>query len=704
MRDTAALTSPDGKNPAPTRYKKLLSFGVLIAVVLICVVFAIAYYNVSNARSNMEEDIKQRQEAAASSRAEATGAWLASLADSPKGLLEDRSFRLFALQLAKFPDGEPLLLEDNRSGSEEFKDDNEEMLRMAMNPELLRTFLYDFVTKNGFLFARVVNSKGQNYISNEAVPEPLTELQISYAAEVMKSGRRKIAPLRFDSDGFLLEFYIPIFAPGAELIQDEPVAVFMMTKSVTVKISEMLTPSVQEPGRRLALVQDSPEGFQAIVLARGRFDLSKAKEFTVTADGVASLPFARRINADGSANVYSSGFKVVGADWWIVSEFDAEMVDAALSSRAKTTYGLAALVAAVLALIVLAGWWWLIGREQGAVNDKFKELLAVIDEQKKLLDGINSTITDPISLTDVKGVYQYVNRAFAQAIGRTPEQVVGLDGPAVFGFDTAKRLNTSDQYVIMTGESISVNELIWLQSKRYYFQIAKTPLRDPATRTPQGIVAVYRDITKLVETEERGRRAIQQTIDALVRTIEEADPFLGGHSRIMSDVAKLTARHLNMSDSDVATVEAAANLSQVGKMFVPRDIILKPGALSQEEKKEMEKHVDHAYNVLKNIEFDLPVLDAIMQMNERLDGNGYPKGLAGDQISMHARILAVANAFAAMARPRSYRTALPVGEVLNILDRQAESYDPEVVTALRETLATPAGERVVQLAASSKGS
>jgi HD-GYP domain-containing protein (c-di-GMP phosphodiesterase class II) len=299
-------------------------------------------------------------------------------------------------------------------------------------------------------------------------------------------------------------------------------------------------------------------------------------------------------------------------------------------------------------------------------------------------------------------MYKYVNQAFAAAVGRNVSDVIGLDGPAVFGFDTAKRLNASDQHVLMTGESISITEILWLQSKRYHFQISKTPLRDSGSRTPQGIVSVFRDITQLVETQERSRRMVQQTIDALVRAIEEADPFLGGHSRIMGGLASLMAKQLRLTERDTATIEAAANLSQIGKMFVPRDILLKPGALTAEEKAEMERHVEYARNVLKDIEFDLPVVDAIYQMNERLDGRGYPKGLHGNQISVHAKVLAVANAFTAMAKPRSYRAALPVQEAVSILEKKSDSYDPEIVTALRLVLSTPAGERLVERAAQSK--
>ena len=157
---------------------------------------------------------------------------------------------------------------------------------------------------------------------------------------------------------------------------------------------------------------------------------------------------------------------------------------------------------------------------------------------------------------------------------------------------------------------------------------------------------------------------------------------------------RLSAPRLNLGVRAPAT-QAAANLSQIGRMFVPKDILNKPDVLSNEEKQIMEEHVEHSRRVLQNIEFDLPIVEAIYEMNERLDGTGYPRHLEGDSIGIHARILAVANAFTAMARPRSYRNALSLSQVLDILKEEGQSYDQKVVEALAILLSTSAGERLV---------
>jgi PAS domain S-box-containing protein len=359
--------------------------------------------------------------------------------------------------------------------------------------------------------------------------------------------------------------------------------------------------------------------------------------------------------------------------------------------------------AAVL-LLFLAGLWRLVvSREQKDHAEQLSSLSSVINSQNQLLSSINSALTDPISLTEgEKGVYHSVNRAFSQAIGRSAEEILGRNIEEVFGSgEQARRMRGLYQQVSISGEALTVNETLFLQSKRYHYQIVMAPMfraddNDATKLSIVGVVSAFRDITEQVETQERSQRVVQQTIDALVRAIEQIDPYLAGHSRMMMQCALLIAREMHLSEAEVNTIAAAASLSQVGKMFVPKEIINKPGALTAEEKQEMERHVEYAHNLLENIEFELPVLQTIDQINEHMDGSGYPKGLKGEDIGMPARILAVANAFCAMMRPRSYRPALPVEKAFDQLAKQNKDFDQEVVEKLRLLLTTRGGENLLQ--------
>lgn len=678
---------------------RLVAFGVGTLIVAISLVCFWAYKEVQSVEAQLEGRLSDRAKILVEDRVGAVDTQVKSLMSSASRLLEAPMFTFFAAEVNNYKGDIGVLVAPEKKGgaASEYPDDIDKLME---NVPLMVVTLRDFCQGDGFVAGRIVNAKGDTYLSTMATPPALTNAEQRLVARVVETGRPVVSPVYASPFGLVHDLVLPIFPPAFET-QVKPVSVLLLTKAVTGggNLSDLVRKStVPSEGFEVKFIQKVADGFEKVGMgATGTISKIEAP-YGIEAD---SLTFDVRPSVDGNEDVYSAGRRVPGTDWWIMQErsFLASRVD--YHEAVQRIIILAVLASLVLALVVSVFWWRLVGKEQEEIASQFRDMCCVIGGQKQLLDGINSTIKDPISMTDAAGVYRYVNRAFAEAVARSPEDVEGLDTTAVFGFDTAKRLRISDQKILDGAESLTVDETIWLQSKRHFFQVSKAALKDEAG-TLTGIVSVFRDVTAQVEAQERGSLMVRQTIHALVRAIEASDPFLGGHSRIMGQIAVCMAKMLGLPSRDVATVEAAASLSQVGKMFVPREVLTKPGALTPEEKKIMEQHVEFARDLLKDIEFELPVLDAVYQMNERLDGRGYPKGLAGNEIGMPARVLAVANAFAAMARPRSYRAAMPVENVLNVLRENSADYDASVVESLRKVLETPEGEKIVARAAASK--
>uniref|UniRef100_UPI002602330C HD-GYP domain-containing protein n=1 Tax=uncultured Desulfovibrio sp. TaxID=167968 RepID=UPI002602330C len=112
-----------------------------------------------------------------------------------------------------------------------------------------------------------------------------------------------------------------------------------------------------------------------------------------------------------------------------------------------------------------------------------------------------------------------------------------------------------------------------------------------------------------------------------------------------------------------------------------RELLTKKGKLTPEEQAEVNRAPEYAYGILRDMQFSLPVPDAVYQMGERMDGSGLPRGLRGEEITLNARVLAVVNAFCAMVSARSYRAGMPPEQAIGLL-REDAGFDVRVVDAL----------------------
>jgi HD-GYP domain-containing protein (c-di-GMP phosphodiesterase class II) len=131
----------------------------------------------------------------------------------------------------------------------------------------------------------------------------------------------------------------------------------------------------------------------------------------------------------------------------------------------------------------------------------------------------------------------------------------------------------------------------------------------------------------------------------------------------------------------------AGIVHDLGKIFIPSEILNKPGRLSPVEFALIKEHPKAAYDVLKNLKFPWPIAKIILQHHERLDGSGYPNGLKNDAICIEAKIIAVADVIEAMASHRPYRPALGMEEALKeIMKNRGVLFDPAVVDASIEIL------------------
>ncbi len=194
-----------------------------------------------------------------------------------------------------------------------------------------------------------------------------------------------------------------------------------------------------------------------------------------------------------------------------------------------------------------------------------------------------------------------------------------------------------------------------------------------------------------------GQAAEQQearaaTLAALCRAVATKDLYTRGHGDRVSIGSALIAREIGISGPRATAVTIAGLLHDVGKLGVPTKVLQKDGPMTDEEQAAMQFHPVAGLNMVGGIEFLGEALSGIMHHHERMDGRGYPMGLAGDEIPEFARIIAVADAFDSMTSNRSYRTGLSTGEAISELRRCAGSqFDPVMVDAFTWALRKSGG-------------
>ncbi|WP_197713990.1 HD domain-containing phosphohydrolase [Polynucleobacter necessarius] len=183
-------------------------------------------------------------------------------------------------------------------------------------------------------------------------------------------------------------------------------------------------------------------------------------------------------------------------------------------------------------------------------------------------------------------------------------------------------------------------------------------------------------------TQERLDDALRATIEAMAKTMEWRDPYTAGHQKKVASIATAIAKKMGMSDETVQALYMAAMVHDIGKVAVPSDILTKPTRLTDLEIKLVQGHVESGYQILKDVPFPWPIADIVRQHHERLDGSGYPFGLKGDEISLAARILAVADTIEAMATHRPYPPAKGLVAAMSQVHAEAGiSLDAKVVDA-----------------------
>jgi PAS domain S-box-containing protein len=283
------------------------------------------------------------------------------------------------------------------------------------------------------------------------------------------------------------------------------------------------------------------------------------------------------------------------------------------------------------------------------------------------------------------GRYLWANHAFARACGRTVQEIVGACDTQLFEPQTAALFDRRDREAVVIGATLTEDEVVHIGGRTRRLETSRVPVVGCDGRV-LATVTLARDVTELHEARAGRVQRREQAVRALVQAIETVDPHLVGHSTTMLAILERLGPSLRLDATARDQLALAAQLSQIGKLFIPKALLRARRALQAAELARVHRHHLRTEALLVAMDVDPAVIRAVTQIGERWDGSGHPSGLVGEAIDPLARVLAAVDAFVALTSPRARRRAYGPLEALALMARPPLAFDPRVLTSLRQVL------------------
>lgn len=311
----------------------------------------------------------------------------------------------------------------------------------------------------------------------------------------------------------------------------------------------------------------------------------------------------------------------------------------------------------------------------------------LVDDEPLVLDGLLRSIHREFSgdvATNAEEGLEKLRSHGPYPVVISDMRMPGMDGAEFLA--TVRGISPDSTRIILTGYSDMEAALRAVNDGRIFRFLTK-PV------APEKLLGTLRESVELFETKLKEREQLRVTVQALeqldlgtltafARAIDAKSAWTAGHSERVTNLAVRIGHALGLSARDLQIIHRGGLLHDIGKIGTPQNILDHPGSLEHKEMQMMRDHVKIGVHILEPVPCFREVIPIVAEHHEWFDGSGYPAGLARDQISVHARVMAVADCYDAIVSDRPYRKGLSRRQALEILrQRSGTQFDPTIIEA-----------------------
>lgn len=393
----------------------------------------------------------------------------------------------------------------------------------------------------------------------------------------------------------------------------------------------------------------------------------------------------------GNRDVLVTGRELSAPVPWVLVR-SIELAEALADINERRNNLFVTLLLAAIAIFVALILVWRLGVSQRLEKSYAEQ--AALSEQNKSLSEFLQVVSDsqPTAIAALSNdmTARLANKQMTAVANLPTGELMNRRIDTLFDKETAQDLRDAVQ-AATSGQSTSIPALKPNADSDRVFKTDILPL-EASHETKAQALLVMQDITDLVAANDRSEALFQQLIGTLTQIIDARDPWSKHHSARVADVAAAIAQEMDWSNDMQQSMRIAGQLVNLGKIFVPIDILTKQSPLTDEELAHVRDSMSKGAALIKNVELGGSVAETLAQMREHWDGSGEPEGLAGEAIEPGARVLSVANAFVGIVSARAHRESLGFDKAIDILQSDAGTrYERSAVAALQNLLENKGG-------------